>query len=179
MLTPPEPYRLRPMTPADVETVYQIDRLSFPSPARKGIFEHELDNNKIAHYQVLTLKQLVIGFVGFWLIADEIHINTIAVHPHFRSRHLGELLLLDTLFEAYQCPASMVTLEVRQSNEVAQKLYGKYGFERVGERKKYYKDTGEDALIMTVPALDARYFTFLKTQRDLLFATLASEVLRP
>lgn len=179
MFTPPTPYRLRPMTKTDLAVVYQLDKLSFPTPARKGIFEHELDNNEIAYYQVLTEDDLVIGFAGYWLLADEIHVSTIAIHPEKRRRHLGELLLLYMMFKAYTHPANIVTLEVRRSNEAAQKLYEKYRFAQVGVRRRYYKDTGEDALLMTVTALDASYRQFLESQRNKLFETLSSEVSRP
>lgn len=167
------------MTKADLAVVYQLDKLSFPTPARKGIFEHELDNNDIAHYQVLTEADAVIGFAGYWLLADEIHISTIAIHPAKRGQHLGELLLLYLLFRAYAHPANIVTLEVRRSNEAAQKMYEKYRFELVGVRRRYYKDTGEDALLMTVTALDASYHQFLESQRVKLFEILTSEVSQP
>lgn len=136
----------------------------------------------MAHYQVLEHQEddrsspFVIGFAGFWLIADEIHISTIAVHPRWRGRGLGDLLLLNLLFLAYTHPANMVTLEVRRSNTAAQALYRKYQFEHVGERVRYYRDTGEDALIMTVTALNASYYQFLQERQTALFARLKTEV---
>lgn len=170
MLIPPDPFWLRAMTPADLPRVREIDRLSFPMPARAGLFEHELAQNNIAHYQVLGAGDFVLGFAGFWLIADEIHVSTIASHPEWRGRGLGELLLLNLLFEAYKLPANMVTLEVRRSNTVAQALYRKYQFEEVGIRPRYYRDTGEDALLMTMPSLNAHYHQFLETQQIALFS---------
>lgn len=163
------------MTAADLTAVYAIDALSFPTPARQGLFEHEASGNDLAHYQVLWHSQQVVGFAGYWLIGDEVHISTVAVHPAWRGKGLGELLLQHILFLAYEHPANMVTLEVRRSNHTAQQLYIKYRFEHVGERRRYYRDTGEDALIMTIPALDAPYFQFLESQRDRLFAQLQSE----
>lgn len=160
------------MTRADLPAVREIDRLSFPTPARAGLFEHELEQNNIAHYQVLGAGDLTLGFAGFWLIADEVHVSTIATHPERRGQGLGELLLLNLLFEAYQLPANMVTLEVRQSNKVAQALYSKYRFEVVGTRPRYYRDTGEDALLMTMPLLNARYRHFLEQQQGALFLKL-------
>lgn len=165
----------------DLSTVQAIDRLSFPTPARTGLFEHELAQNDIAHYQVLGVagdgrSPKIIGFSGYWLIADEIHISTIATHPEWRGRGLGELLLLNLLFQAYDHPANMVTLEVRQSNQVAQALYRKYQFEEVGTRPRYYRDTGEDALLMTMPSLSARYHQFLEEQQKALYQRLQSEV---
>jgi ribosomal-protein-alanine N-acetyltransferase len=114
----------------------------------------------------------VIGFAGFWLIGDEVHISTIAVHPDWRGRGLGELLLLNLLHVAAQKPATMVTLEVRTSNIGAQRMYEKYQFDHVGRRRRYYKDTGEDALIMTIPALTASYSQFLANMKTHLFQRL-------
>ncbi len=170
MLLPPYPYHLKTFTTAELTAVYDIDRLSFPSPARKGLFEHEIRQNELAHYWVVYDQETLVGYGGYWLLADELHISTIAVHPQWRGKKLGELLLLQMLFSGYRHPANIATLEVRRSNRIAQNLYEKFWFELVGERRRYYRDTEEDALIMTVPALDARYYKFLEKKRDRLFA---------
>jgi ribosomal-protein-alanine N-acetyltransferase len=163
----------------DLTAVKEIDRLAFPSPARAGLFEHELEQNQLAHYQVVGLgadgRFRLVGFAGYWLIADEVHISTIATHPERRGQGLGELLLLNLLLLAYTHPANLVTLEVRQNNLPAQSLYKKYQFEHTGTRRRYYRDTGEDALIMTVAALDASYRHFLQRQEAALFTRLSSE----
>jgi ribosomal-protein-alanine N-acetyltransferase len=163
----------------DLTAVYAIDALSFPRPARQGLFEHEVEGNDLAYYQVLTEANVLIGYAGYWLIGDEVHVSTIAVDPAWRGRHLGELLLLNLLLLAYEHPANTVTLEVRRSNTAAQQLYLKYCFEEVGERRRYYRDTGEDALIMTMPTLDAAYYQFLEAQREKLLARLCGEGERP
>ena len=90
----------------------------------------------------------IIGFAGLWLMVDEAHITTIAVHPDYRGRGLGELELMSLIDIAYQIGAKWVTLEVRVSNYVAQSLYRKYGFREAGMRRRYYSDNQEDALIM-------------------------------
>ncbi|MBK8987516.1 MAG: ribosomal protein S18-alanine N-acetyltransferase [Chloroflexi bacterium] len=175
MLQPPPPYCLRPMQLADLKAVTAIDRLAYPTPTRETLFRHELEENKMAHYQVLQMGDSIVGFAGYWLIGDEVHVSTIAVHPHWQGRHLGELLFLNILLDVYQHPACLVTLEVRRSNTIAQALYQKYRLEVVGERRAYYRDTGEDALLMTVTPLDGRYHQFLVTQQATLFARLSTE----
>ncbi len=100
----------------------------------------------------------VVGYGGFWLMVDEAHISTIASHPQWRGRGIGELLLVTMIDAAIEMGANAVTLEVRVSNSVAQDLYRKYGFERVGTRKGYYSDNGEDALIMTTPRVTSAQF---------------------
>ncbi len=154
MLTLPHPYALRPMVVADIPGVLAVDSLSFPTPANEQLFRHELTDNQLAHYQVLlradATGETLVGFAGFWLIAGEIHISTIAVHPEERGRGRGEWLLLNLLLLACALNPLLVTLEVRRGNTTAQALYQKYRFEEVGVRRRYYRDTGEDALLMTV-----------------------------
>jgi len=90
----------------------------------------------------------IIGFAGLWLMVDEAHITTIAMHPDFRRRGLGEYMLASLIDIAYSIGARWVTLEVRVSNYSAQNLYRKYGFREAGLRHRYYSDNQEDALIM-------------------------------
>ncbi|HET8521762.1 MAG TPA: ribosomal protein S18-alanine N-acetyltransferase, partial [Thermomicrobiales bacterium] len=90
----------------------------------------------------------IAGFAGMWFMYDEAHITTIGVDPPYRGQHLGELLLLAMFDEALRREATWVTLEVRVSNTVAQRLYRKYGFTIHGTRRRYYSDNGEDAYIM-------------------------------
>jgi ribosomal-protein-alanine N-acetyltransferase len=90
----------------------------------------------------------IIGFAGLWLMVDEAHITTIAMHPDYRGRGLGEFLLASLIDIAYDIGARWVTLEVRVSNYTAQNLYRKYGFREAGLRHRYYSDNQEDALIM-------------------------------
>jgi ribosomal-protein-alanine N-acetyltransferase len=91
----------------------------------------------------------ICGYVGFWVMADEAHITTIAVSEELQRRGIGELLLLTVFDRARELYANVVTLEVRVSNTGAQNLYLKYGFKQVGVRKAYYTDNREDAYIMT------------------------------
>lgn len=100
----------------------------------------------------------VVGYTGMWLMVDEAHITTIAVDSAYRGEGIGELLLIALLDRACGLGAQMATLECRVSNTIAQRLYRKYTFRDVGLRKHYYSDDGEDALIMTIEALDSEIF---------------------
>ncbi len=95
----------------------------------------------------------VLGYGGLWQIADEAHISTIATHPDWRGQGYGELLLAAMCGKAQRLRASYIVLEVRVGNLVAQRLYQKYGFSRVGRRRNYYHNNKEDAWDMRV-ALD-------------------------
>jgi ribosomal-protein-alanine N-acetyltransferase len=97
--------------------------------------------------------ELIVGFVGLWMLPDEAHIVTIAVRDSHRRRGIGEKLLLAAIDLARERGEEVVTLEVRVSNEVAIKLYEKYGFEQVGLRPRYYSDNREDAYILTAEAV--------------------------
>jgi ribosomal-protein-alanine N-acetyltransferase len=90
----------------------------------------------------------IIGFAGLWLMVDEAHVTTIAMHPEQRGHGLGEFLLVSLIDISYTIGAKWVTLEVRVSNYTAQNLYRKYGFREAGVRNRYYSDNQEDALIM-------------------------------
>jgi ribosomal-protein-alanine N-acetyltransferase len=91
---------------------------------------------------------LLVGFGCFWSILEEAHITIIAVHPDYRCQGLGQLLLYALLWEARQHQLERATLEVKPSNQAALSLYQKFGFKEAGRRRRYYKDTGEDALIL-------------------------------
>ena len=91
----------------------------------------------------------ILGYGGFWIMAGEAHVSTLAVRPDHRRRGIGELLLVAMMDRAVERNAEVVTLEVRVSNVAAQNLYRKYGFHQVGLRKGYYSDNRENALIMT------------------------------
>ena len=103
-------------------------------------------------------KVNILGYGGFWLMAGEAHISTIAVRPEWRQRGIGELLLVAMLERAVELGGNLATLEVRVSNVAAQSLYQKYGFAKVGLRPHYYRDRGEDALIMTTKHLTSAAF---------------------
>ncbi len=103
-------------------------------------------------------RELVLGFVGLWLIADEAHIVTLAVRQDHRRRGLGELLLIAGIETAVARGQEMITLEVRRSNEAAISLYAKYGFVQAGIRRGYYTDNHEDAVIMTTRDLGSSDF---------------------
>lgn len=179
MKQPPDPFCLRQLEAADIPAVLAIEELSFPTPRNEAIYQYELTHNTLARYQALTRlevsgEETLLGYTGYWTIVDEVHISTIAVDPRLRGQGLGQLLLLDVLFNGFECEAALVTLEVRESNHAAQELYKKYHFSEVGQRRGYYRDTGEDAVLMTVKlASSGEYLTFLRQKRDMLYQRLA------
>ncbi len=146
------PAAVRGMSLEDVPTVMEIDRLSFPVPWPERSYRYELTENRAATMLVAehVENRSVVGYLGFWLIADEAHISTLAVHPLHRRRGIGEQLLREALQMAIAKGAEIVTLEVRASNQAALELYEKFDFEVVGKRAGYYRDNREDAILMTL-----------------------------
>ncbi|WP_333416340.1 ribosomal protein S18-alanine N-acetyltransferase [Microcoleus sp. MOSTC5] len=94
------------------------------------------------------LTPTLIGLGCLWAILEEAHITILAIHPRFQGQGLGQALLWDLLKKAHYRQLERATLEVRESNLAAVSLYQKFGFKEAGRRKRYYEDTGEDALVM-------------------------------
>lgn len=173
------PYSVEPMTWGDMPQVMVIEREAFPLPWPERTYRYELSQNKNSHYVVLRSKLAsapksrwqrwprllrrgsrppVLGYGGFWMIAGEAHISTLAVASAWRRQGLGELLLWSMLKRAILMGACEATLEVRVSNHMAQNMYLKYGFQKIGQHRRYYQDNGEDAWIMTVTDLDSESY---------------------
>lgn len=146
---------IRPMQEEDLAQVLAVDRLSFSLPWPESAFRYELFENRhsrlwVAEWTDADGVKTVVGAVVVWFLVDEAHIATLAVHPDYRRRGIGQRLLVEVLRTALQMGMVTATLEVRQGNLAAQELYRKFGFRVVGRRPRYYKDNQEDALIMTV-----------------------------
>jgi ribosomal-protein-alanine N-acetyltransferase len=129
-----------------VEERATVPAQEYEKPRR--IFPLSLLPNRSAMTMPTPDLASIIGFAGLWLMVDEAHITTIAMHPDYRRRGLGEFMLASLIDIAYSINAKWVTLEVRVSNYSAQNLYRKYGFREAGLRHRYYSDNHEDALIM-------------------------------
>jgi ribosomal-protein-alanine N-acetyltransferase len=145
---------VRAMTAADIEAVSELDALSFSQPWPKNAFEIELTNQGARCWVAdpstgSGQAGQIAGALVFWRVLDEAHLATIAVHPAFRRRGVARLLLQTAIDAAYAEGARIYHLEVRAGNEAAKKLYLAFGFEIVGRRVNYYKDNGEDAVLMT------------------------------
>lgn len=146
---------VREMTLEDVPDVLEIDRVSFSNPWPERSYHYELKENPAAQLFVTEdpHSARVMGYLGCWLIGDEVHISTFAVHPESRGQGIGRDMLVRALGEAARRGARVATLEVRESNAAAIHLYEKVGFIGVGKREGYYRDNDEDAILMTLHRL--------------------------
>ena len=121
----------------------------------RGLFSR----NRLFSEKLLAANgQSIIGFAGFWIMADEAHITTIATRKVHRQQGIGELLLIAIIEQATKLDARIITLEVRVSNTTAQGLYSKYGFTQVGMRRGYYTDNKEDAILMSTDGITSAPF---------------------
>lgn len=137
------------MSLSDLEEIINIERASFAYPWSARFFLQEL-RVPCARSLLAVVEGRTIGYVIYWLLPGEIDIHNLAVHPVYRRQGVGRSLLQAVIDEARRHGSSRVTLEVRKSNEAAQRLYQSLGFVARGVRKGYYSDDGEDALAMVL-----------------------------
>jgi ribosomal-protein-alanine N-acetyltransferase len=151
--------RLRPMNLEDVPRVHQLDVLSFSLPWPERSYRFEVNENRasscwVAEWVRADGQGEVVGMMVNWVIVDELHIATIAVHPDHRRAGIGRRLLVHGLLAGWERGARKAFLEVRKGNLAAQAMYARFGFSINGERKQYYQDNHEDALLMILDPLD-------------------------
>lgn len=138
------------MVVEDIPAVVKIEQESFAIPWTQEVFEHEMTGNDYAHYVVAVDGEEVIGHCGMWIVLDECHITNVAVRLHMRGNGIGEALMREAIGICKEMDVRLMTLEVRTTNDTAQNLYRKLGFQDGGIRKNYYTDDHEDALVMWV-----------------------------
>lgn len=133
-----------------LDQILEIEKSAYGSHHwSKDSFTMEIGNQLGNYFCAFDKKtNKLVGYCGFWIVFDEGHITTIAVHPDYKKKKIGERLLRHIIDTGYEKNAKWFTLEVRASNITAQNLYYKYDFKSIGVRRGYYQDNGEDALIM-------------------------------
>ena len=141
---------IRPMQIKDVDRVFEVENATFSTPWPKDIFYREIAENEHAYYFVILLDGKIIGYAGVWIVLDDAQITNIAIMPGYRGKKLGEKLFRYTMQKLIAMDVSRLSLEVRESNLAAQKMYRKFGLVPGGLRKNYYADNQEDAIVMWV-----------------------------
>lgn len=142
-----EPTTLRPFRPDDLPVVAEIEQRVFSDPWSVPFFQGELDSPQ-TYARIAEREGRLAGYSLAWLGEGEGHLGNIAVIPEARRHGVARALLEDLLREAHARRVRAITLEVRVSNDAAQGLYQAFGFRVAGVRRRYYRDTGEDALVM-------------------------------
>lgn len=159
---------IEPMRTADVEAVSAIERRCYPVPWHENAYHTEIANRS-ACYLVARLGGTIVGYAGMWVVMDEAHVTTVAVDIPYRRRYIGERLFLSLMEEAIYRQAAHASLEVREHNVGAQRLYSKYGFRPAAMRRRYYSDNQENAIVMWVNELQTpAYWALLDDLRAML-----------
>lgn len=153
-------FTIRKMTLEDIPAVIDLDQKSFSLPWPERSFRFEVSDNPASRSWVAEQDGKMVGMIVVWLIVDEAHVATIATHPDFRRRGVGKSLLAHALRHLIEEGAQTSFLEVRASNLAAQEMYRKFGYEETGRRWHYYNDNGEDAILMTLDALEPERLFF-------------------
>jgi ribosomal-protein-alanine N-acetyltransferase len=139
-------------------------RVMDPPPERPGSRLLEMTARRVPWLRRMVAprerlpRPFIAGFSGIWMMVDEAHITNIAVRREYQGKGLGGLLLIATIDLARELKASLMTLEVRASNTVAQDLYSRYGFTQTGLRRGYYLDNRENAIIMATENIESPAF---------------------
>ncbi|BAZ45139.1 ribosomal-protein-alanine acetyltransferase [Chondrocystis sp. NIES-4102] len=154
---------IKPISLSQVPTIVSLDQLCLGGiwTSEGYISEIESPNSNLLGLHILDenyTNSEIIGMGCLWVIADEAHITLLAIHPDYRRQGLGQLLLLTLLESAVARNLNWATLEVNAHNDGAINLYEKLGFNIIGKRKKYYKSTGDDALVLWLKNLQTPNF---------------------
>ena len=140
---------LRPLTAADLPALAALERACFSHPWTERQLAADLDNDLLTHLGAVSPEGALLGYTQVRTILDEGTLERIAVAPAARRRGIGEALLARAIREG-RGKLAFLTLEVRAGNAPAIGLYEKLGFHEVGRRKNYYREEGEDALLLTL-----------------------------
>ena len=136
------------MTSDHLDDVYIIETECFSHPWSRQSLEEEL-NNETSLFLVAKEGNEVIGYIGMSIVIDEGYIFNVAVREMYRKKGVATALINELVTYGKKNNFSFITLEVRESNLPAISLYSKFGFIKAGERKDYYSNPKENAILMT------------------------------
>ena len=140
---------VEPLRRRHVAGMMPIENASYPKPWSAAVFNSEIEMMRRGErtYLVARHRNDVVGYGGEMFVVDDAHITNIAVARSHQRRAIGTRLLAELAWAAIEHGSTALTLEVRVSNNTAQALYERFGFESAGIRAKYYENV-EDAIVM-------------------------------
>ncbi|MBW2029435.1 MAG: ribosomal protein S18-alanine N-acetyltransferase [Deltaproteobacteria bacterium] len=138
-----------------IADILEIENLSFPTPWSYESFLEEI-RNPVSHLWGIMEDESLSGYACFWIFHSEIQIINIAVHPSKRNRGLAQFLVDNIVKTATFNGIGALWLEVRESNHIAKRIYEKFGFREIHRRRHYYRDTREDAIVMSLMLFERR-----------------------
>jgi len=137
------------MTVADLPQVIRIEKLSFPDPWPFAAFLADVESEETISL-VARIASTVVGYAVCMVVLEEMHLANIAIHPDFRAKKIGHLLMERLFYIGEKQGCGIMYLDVRRSNTKAISFYKKYGFSVLYERRNYYRNPPEDALVMVL-----------------------------
>ena len=144
-------FTLRLATTRDLSRLLALEERSFDRPWPAGAFEQELTLPQAEVWLAADPSEpdRAVGYIDFWIVGPEINLLNVAVDPDFRRQGLARRLLDHMEERAREVGGEAIFLEVRRGNDGARALYTRRGYEQIGIRKRYYSDTGEDAIVLS------------------------------
>ncbi len=155
---PSPPFTYRRMQLDDLDRVMEIEKDGFAHPWSADLIRREMAHDW-STILVSTQRRrgpggiaddVILGFVVYWLVHDELHILNIATAVEERRTGVGRALMQEAAARGRRAGAVLATLEVRRSNTPAIALYRSLGYRQAGIRPNYYVDEGEDAIVMVL-----------------------------
>lgn len=135
------------MQESDLPAVAELEQACFSSCWSEAQFRYELKENEFSHLYVAKAGERLIGYFVYWITFETAQLCKIAVAKSYRRQGIAHAMMEQLLRDAVNNQCAFVTLEVRVSNLAAIALYERFDFVRVGMRKAYYQDNGEDAYV--------------------------------
>ena len=133
----------------NADKLVELENKCFTSPWSYTMFLGDLESEHTYYLGVFNDKNELVGYIGMWDVGDTGEITNVAVHPDYRRKGIATKLVCELEKLCMEKCIEYINLEVRESNSSAISLYTKFGFERVGIRKNYYKNPTENAILMT------------------------------
>jgi len=160
----------RKMEKKDLPAVKTLDKLAFLNPWPENAFNYEIEKNENARLWVAEIEheksREIVAITVVWIILDEAHIGTFAVHPDWQQKGIGRQFMANICKELYEAQIIKIFLEVRESNTNAINLYRHFGFKVDGERRNYYRDNSETAILMSAMIRDCDDYSDLIKESD-------------
>ena len=150
---------IEPVTMTDLDRIVEIAQASFTSPWTRKMFEAELSGNPFALLVKARLLDgekgpaAIVGYLCYWVVFEELRLMDLAVMPTARRHGVARRLVDHALRTARASGSIRAMLEVRASNQAAQKLYEQFGFRCTSRRASYYAHPTEDAVLMELSLL--------------------------
>lgn len=143
-----ELFTVRPMEESDLEVVMYLENTCFIAPWGLKELNYEINDNPVSNLWVIESSMYgVAGFVDYWITFDSATICQICVNPVFRKKGLASQMMSELIKDCKANKVRNITLEVREHNESAIRLYERFGFKKILLKEKYYTN-GDNAIYM-------------------------------